>query len=910
MTSITLDDLWNGLSDKQKLEAAEDFWETRFDALAEDERPRVIERLARAWNFRPQFVLRAKPAQRVKWLLAKINGPDLRPDRELLIRAWLLTRHVNVIKRFLDAAGLPHNRGMIEPSASPATVDSILAAVIEIQRSFHPTIVGEYLGYLLIHEIDVLDQLGAALHAGGIDLRGLLGLSSAQAPAESPAAQPAVPAAEVQPDTKRIEADEFTTLDNLLIRTVVASAFGEAGALGLDELEDLVEETVELNASRHRTLFHRGLLHAIFERPFAFHFAGENETRRLWYLTGVIMGVLRSGEPARVMALMHEQKKLVSTLVERRDVACGSLLVVHVYQPLLDAGELSLLCRWARRHIARTTMNARCGLLADLQVDGDDLFKAGKASEASLLLDTVRDILDTDLELPEDIRANLRIANMRRRAQILQARGSFAQAKALLEQVGREGGPVDAAQAFGDLGLIEAGFRALESALPKHQEQANVALCASLLLGRLCFERAVSACASEAIKGNFCLGVLHLLGPKPDPERSSAHLRDALDAMMRRERSYSGTGLIEWTRFCLAVALLEMLEESMLHTATDLIDQSLRSSVGFPPYLWERAIQAAASYDDPTLAERMCQHMIKEQESLAHRVLASSNLPERSPSLRRVHMAWLNCGAPSAAQRWTGAKVVLRSALAAGEKDLAEQALDTLERLATDLESHRAEFLEMLESAELYSPAWEAEDAEIARVRLHELDGQYQAAAKILLTRFHRLRQQGADFQIAQARQVLDQIRAYRLDDMDLAHLDRMVSEDAGVEAEAASVALRNIARPIRVLYVGGNEIQRQYEQPIKLSLGRNCPGVDASFMFPGWTSNWITYVDEFKRMLPRTDVVVLNSLVRTQFGRHVRALCNAQCPWFPCTGRGRQSLTKSIVDAARYVAGRRAAGA
>lgn len=906
MKPITLDDLWSALTDEQKREAAEDFWETKFDVLAQEERPRITDRLARAWHFRPQFVQRAKLPERVKWLLARIDSPDLRPERQYLIRAWLLTRHVNVIEKFLDLVGLPHKRGMIEQSAAPVTIDSVRAAVPQIMKAFPPTIVGEYLGYLVLYRIDVLSGLEPALQAEGVDLRTLLGLAVPQQPPVPPTAPPAKVIAELPPVPKSIEADEFTTLDNLLIRTIVASAFREEGSLGLDQLEDLVEETVELNASRHRTLFHRGLLHALLDRPLSFHFAGENEVRRLWYLTGAMMGLLRSGEPARVVKLLTDQKKLVATLVDRNDVACGSLLVTHIYRTLFEAGELALLCRWVRRHIERTPTSVRCGLLADLQGDGDDLFKAGKPSEASFLLDSVRDILESDLQLPEDFRAGLRIANMRRRAQVLQARGNFAHAKTLFEQVGREGAPVDAARALGDLGLIEAGFRAMEPALPKPQEQANVALSAALMRGRTYFEQAVSACPGAAIKGHFCLGVLLLIGPQQDPTKSSEHLRDALDAMLRRERSYSGTGLIEWARFCLAVALLEMLDDSMLHSAADLVDRSLQSSVEFPPYLWERAIQAAASYGDHSLAERMCQHMIQGQEALAHRVLASSNLPERSPVLRRVYMGWLAGKAPSADQKWAGAKVVLRSALAAGERDVAEQALDTLEELATDLEPHRAEFLGMLGHADQYSPAWEAEDAESARVRLYELDGQYSLAARLLLARFHRLRQQGADYQIAQARQVLDQIRAYRLDSMDLAPLERMVTEEHGSVADSAEVALKDLAKPIHVLYVGGNEIQRQYEQPIKQALAKTHPAVDASFMFPGWTSNWITYVEDFKRRLPRTDVVVLNSLVRTQFGRHVRSLCNSQRPWFPCTGRGRQSLTTSIDRAARYVARRR----
>ncbi|MCX5691320.1 MAG: hypothetical protein NTV94_16285, partial [Planctomycetota bacterium] len=865
--------------------------------------------LAHVWHFRAQFVQRAKLPERTKWLLARIDSADLRAERQHLIRAWLLTRHVEVISAFLDQMHVPHTRGMIDKSAEPVSVSAVRDAILHLLKHFTPLFVGEYLGYLVLHRIDVLAAVAPALIDANVDLRKLLGIGVETESVAIPPASPEQAVADMPPVAQTIDADEFSTLDHLLIRTIVASAFQEDGALTLDQLEDLVDETVELNASRYRTLFHRGFLHAILDRPLVFHFAGENEVRRLWYLTGAMMGLLRSGDPSRILKLIAEQKRLVSTLIDRSDVACGSLLLVHVYRPLLEAGELAMLCKWIRRHIERAPMDTRCGLLADLQGDGDDLLKASKTSEASLVFDAVHDVTESSIDLPEGFRKGVQIANRRRRAQVLQARGHFSQAKTLFEDVANTGMPVDAARALGDLGLIEAGFRAMEPALPRPVESANVALCAALSRGQPHFERAVALSRQAAIKGNFALGILELVGPRQDPAKSAEHLRDALDAMLRRERSYSGTGLIEWSRFCLAVATLEMLDDSLLHAAADLVDRSLRAPVEFPEYLWERAVQAAASYGDHSVAERICQHLIQGQRAVAYRVLASSSLPERSPALRRVYIEWLTGEMPSTDKKWTGATIVLRSALSAGESDLAEQALDVLEGVATEIESRRSTFLEMLGHADQYSPAWDSEDAEGARIRLYELDGQYESAAQLLLTRFHRLRQQGTDYQIAQSRQVLEQIKAYRLESLDIVGLERMVADGDSDAAQGIGKSLKDTSRRINVLYVGGNEIQRQYEQPIRLSLAKTSPAVDAAFMFPGWSSNWIFHVDDFKRRLVRTDVVVLSSLVRTQFGRHVRALCDSQRPWFPCTGRGRQSLLTSIERAALYVAGRRASG-
>lgn len=59
---------------------------------------------------------------------------------------------------------------------------------------------------------------------------------------------------------------------------------------------------------------------------------------------------------------------------------------------------------------------------------------------------------------------------------------------------------------------------------------------------------------------------------------------------------------------------------------------------------------------------------------------------------------------------------------------------------------------------------------------------------------------------------------------------------------------------------------------------------------------------------LPRADAVVLSALVRTQCGRHVRSLCDAQHPWLPCSGRVKQSFLMNFKQATAFVAERREA--
>ena len=99
--------------------------------------------------------------------------------------------------------------------------------------------------------------------------------SEPSAPEEPPPAPP-------QDDTP----PTFTTLDQVLIRSVIASVAEVHGALTPDKVEDLVEEVVQLNLERHQSYFHRGFLAVLLGRPLELDFPEASDVRR-----GIMMGI-------------------------------------------------------------------------------------------------------------------------------------------------------------------------------------------------------------------------------------------------------------------------------------------------------------------------------------------------------------------------------------------------------------------------------------------------------------------------------------------------------------------------------------------------------------------------------------------------------------------------------------------
>jgi len=118
--------------------------------------------------------------------------------------------------------------------------------------------------------------------------------------------------------------------------------------------------------------------------------------------------------------------------------------------------------------------------------------------------------------------------------------------------------------------------------------------------------------------------------------------------------------------------------------------------------------------------------------------------------------------------------------------------------------------------------------------------------------------------------------------------------------------ALRK-GEPVRVVYIGGNETQKRTEKEISAELRQKYPGLTLECFFPGWSSSWNKHLEKVKPEIDKADVVVLNPLVRTQFGRHVRKYCGSEHPWRACTGRGRESLKRSIEQAAIWICSKKA---
>ena len=891
-------DLWQSLSPEEIEDACRCLLEP-IEESGKKPRTQVLEALATALRFRPIFLQRKPAAENLPLLLKRIGSREFERFHDDVIRAWLVHRHRPMLAAFLEASGLPQKNGFVEGEPPEPTVAQFEAGIAVLLTKFRPREAGLYLGYLLLFGGEFWSAMSAALSGKQIQITQLLRQESSLTLAQDslpPAAQPPEPAIGQGPE----DSDEFTTLDNWLIRTAVACAFGESGALSRDQLEDLVEEVTGLNAQRQHTLFHRGYLHALFDRQLEFHFPGENEERRLWYFTGVMFGLLRSQRHNDVLRLLRDKPDLVNQVCENQVVRCGGMLLPQVHPLLWEAREYGMLQRWLRKQAGRLTPERCAELLLQIHYDASSLVRKGQWAEAEGFLNFLETFVREADSLPEGFAEWFLPANDRKRAQVLQLKGDFMGAEALLTPLSQGAEIEDAGNALCDLALMRAGFRSLAAIIPGKDEQSGKSNAEALERGRDLLVRAVKTHPASSTNAHFCLGMMDLLG-KGNAKSAADHFKSALAGMLKKEEAYSEGCVLQWTRFLLGFALLESAEVADFQYARELTGRSIETPIAFPLWLWSRAMHAAALFDDQSVGQLIAEHLLENRGPEAFHSIWRSGLAVTVAPLRQTHLNWLESAQSSVSEKWAQLRKLLPAALAARNVEQAEVILDALEGIAVQGGRYRREFLNLLEDDTNYSPAWNIDDAIDSRIKFHELEGDLADAAALLRIKFFTKREAAGRDSIHEMEAILARMEDAGADRTDIAQLRGLIPT-APPESVADNSPL-NAGTPVYVLYIGGNETQMAYEAEIRSELVREYPGLRVEFYFPGWDSKWNVHLDRVRPKVFQASAVVLSNMVRTQFGRHVRATCNSSTPWFPCTGKGKQSLKRSIEIAAHWAA-------
>lgn len=895
--AVTRTKVWRALTAEERERAALAVLE---DAPPPD-RDELIRETAKLHHFRLKTV-EDWPNPRIAKAVAR-RAPTKGAIVTGLLQHFHLSARRKLLADFLDGLGIGHEKGSITEE-----VDAIDVAPADVKHAADRL--------LPLHPIDEVVTYFLSLiairysFANGLEewLRDLVGSTSAETHDDDDLPADDLPADEVKADPLGPEpvaaedTDEFTTLDRQLVRTIVDVAQGIEGALTVDELDDLLQEILELNSTRHRTYFHAGFRDAVLDAEPRDGLRASNETRRRWYWAGFVQGLVREGRWREVVEHFDREQAVrdLGTIrhgaVDKASAAASARAAApHITEALCRHGRAGEAAKFIDVGVIVTAP----GAFHLLRSEAEALLRQDNAAEARTVYDLLANVVErlTQQGLATGQRAFLEVR--RRRAHCYRQLGELNVARSLLtELLEKEPDAEIRAMVLTDLGLIDGGFRRLaDLSVPLDEERLD-GFAAALERGVPRFEDAMALDVRYSAHARYCLGVLafvrKLYGKAID------HLEVALSVFESEPDRYGPGSVLPHARLYLGLALCLEVRTGRMRRAAELIRDSIASGAQLPPYLISNALDALALSSKP--AARETGEIIL--EAMGDEALDLLVASEACRDSDRVAQALFDRA--SDARRPEGARVQdFRKAIPIliGHEhfDRAAEALDFLENAAFR-GLGREEFIEILDDPDRYSPAWDVEDAEWALARCFEVAGHYADAARVLTKQFHRiLSQNGADG-ITEAEAIIGRIREYGLSEDHCTPLQRRLEAIVEESSDQASPPQVTERQRIRILFVGGDERQAQYDAAIEEELQKQYPHITVEFCHPGWGSQWGRTLEDVKRRLAHHDGVVVSRYLRTEFGRQLRK--SLEVPWRGCYGTGKQAMVNSIIQAARSAEG------
>jgi hypothetical protein len=855
---------------------------------AKDERGDLYEHLARSMNFRIDTVRKASEKKIATYIVAR--GTLLGAEIAAVLRAFRIVCKLDLGNAFLGAVGIKHVTGVFSSDdVTFPSVEEITSAVSAIRPRFEPRDIVLYLKALQVE----LDGGWAALYPA---VESIVADSEIRPAALEEKMSPG--GAEDSNDTGVPISRDFTTIDRLLIRTVVASVEGVDGSFNAEEVDDLVDTFVHLNDTRHMSYFHRGLADVLLGREVLTRFPGENATRRQWYFSGALSGLLRTKREPELFALLHREKLTVDEIA-RENRGARVQVIPPLFKSLIRAGrtdEAVTLAAPGMRDYPPT-------FWMEVLREAEDELRAGDGVSAQKLLELLLNAppsLDEEYA-PPPVQFVEQVE--RRFAQSLQKNRELSLAKAIYERLLASGQNADHALIEVDLALVTGGFRALEDVALPAEARDETALIASLECGRAGFKKAANSGGSAATNGRYCLGVLALA--QKDWPAAADHFERMLAGMSPSERGhYVRRGILSRTHAYLAAAIAHTVDESRTQQVRELILKALENPKCVLFGFWNELLDLASFVLDENGVQECAEAMVRAGIPVLDK--ANRRLLRSSRVLRDELMIRAAKPARPMRKRWNDWRSLLDVCLEIRSLEECEKAVSALEEMASRDKGLAKDWLEILLGPDALDGVWEREEVEWEVIRVSESLGLVEEAED----RLKRLCWHKASEDRSEAVAIYDRlvdlgVPADRLRELK-ARLDAL--SRAAPQTETSAEEYLKAGGQVIVLVVGGDELEAQGDEAIRQAVRSLYPGVHLDFERTRWSSNFGRQFEELKQRLHSADVVVLSRFIRTNLGRAIRK-ARQDNPWVSCTARGRNAIQERVLKAVRLGAERRQAG-
>ena len=692
----------------------------------------------------------------------------------------------------------------------------------------------------------------------------------------------------------------FTTLDQVIIDQIIATAAQSQGALSPDDLDDFLQTIISLSLKMARAYHHLGLADALLkDRHLDWQREEFNDERRGWYLVGALTAYVRRQKHELALELIRSRQQDFDALYQPGNLT-GQFAANALSPYLLSRGMIVEAANLIGPHVGKYCVSA----IRQLLVRSADLLRTGQVSDVSPVIEALFHAAPQLAAIPSHGASLLRMTN-RLMAQVCQARGEFDPARMILTKLRDEQHTSLGSGILADLALVEAGIANVTDLKLPEEREARVQLRALLGNSESILRQSANG-DLPSCRGCLALAVLDYL-TWADSYSDTSSLMRALTtvrlalATVRATREgavYQNSGLVGQCQFMEAVLLMNRLTDQDAQLAFT-VWQGIPASAGHLPSIDVGLLLQAAQAAGQQLAAKLVESLVAYGRWDSNSFLRDPVMLTHSPALLERALASIDDTSLSDREKWDRLVAVVPAAVQRQQIDLAENALSYLQQLALH-GSCLTVAREWFSQETNFKKVWDVDDATWIRAEIAHCQGDLadcgQLLAQLFWTENHRNRQAAEDIlTVMQDWRIPGEIR-----DPCVFGLVETNSE------QLPAVTDFERSRAFRIVFVGGNETQERYDEYVRETIAAEWPNVQVEFFHTGWSANWGRELSGIVKAANSADAVVIMRFVRTMFGRGLRSQITK--PWFPCTGHGRASVLGTIERAIKHVARENAA--
>ena len=875
---------------EKRIEICRCFW-----GVADDDLIKIAENiLSEKLKVRPVFFRKLPLEKRAECLSVRYRMEMLIPQLESALREYHFKHHRKMMAAFLDACGVPNKEGAIDdaPELDPAVA---VKAAVKIKPDFSPDDMRLYFASVIVL---IPEWSEAALSA--------LNTVRANYGDDKTTAKTAIAPIQKIPAGDTDEFTGWTTLDQVMILQAVATASNESGALSHEKMRDLVDEVVALKSSRMHSYFHCGFVNTLLgQEPDYFGSPELNAERRSWLLAGQTLATERRFGNAGIVNI-YDNKCLKDVLKEavglKGAFAPGPALKIapHVFNALWAAERFSD----AISVISPLLLSYYSpGELFHVQECASELLRKRRNAEAfellKLLLETNRKGKFYSSDWSQSLRRQFDFKVRRRWFQCERVSGHW---DISVEGFGKLVGDYPdllTSNLYVDIGLAAGKLHWLSEVeiLGKGSKHSLQTVKNSIEAGMQWFEKALSIDDDDKINVNYVFGVHHLI--RGEYPKACEFLEKAHAGASVKKGNYAFDHLLDKMSLYYSLSVFYTLQEAKFPVACEIIREV---SEKWDPASWPFSLVRGAldiAIPEPE-GECLWNFAKRNFPEIIKAMIAADTFLDRLPNLLLPELkakADLRTRPPR--ERFSDYQRLLSKYMSLQRNEEAAEVLDRMEQLVIENPKISEQYLKLLENQDNYTPAWEYYEGRNSRCNILESTGNLEQVASEMVDIFyyHRQKQENEE-----ATGIIDRIKKLGLGEKYYGKLEESMLEELGEAAEEVHVR-KEMAVPVSLIFLGGNEKQKRYDDEILKYLLENHPNIKVTFIHSGWSSNWTDYFETVKKQLAAHDGLIILSLVRTQLGRKVRKLAGElQRPWFPCTGRGKEFCIRAILNAVNVI--------